>query len=54
MNNTTNKPTIKLSYFKIVNSPAMIKQEAWRQKQIQKYYYDGRPLYGKYNPNFYR
>ena len=27
-------------------------QEKWRQKQIKKYYYDGRPLFGTYKSNF--
>jgi hypothetical protein len=34
-------------------SPAMKKQEKWRQKQIKIYYYNGRPLYGKYEQKYY-
>ena len=52
MDNTINKYLITSQYIRRVSTPAMIKQEKWRQKQIKKYYYDGRPLFGKYIPTF--
>ena len=52
MDNTINKYLITSQYIRFVSTPAMIKQEIWRQKQIKKYYYDGRPLFGTYKSNF--
>ena len=54
MDNTINNYLIQSLYIKKMSmSPAMVKQEKWRQKQIKKYYYDGRPLFGKYEQKYY-
>ena len=57
MNNTINYPNanilnVDIRYFKRITSPAMIKQEIWRQKQIQKYYIHGRPIFGQPKNDF--
>jgi len=53
MDNTINKRFDKFYYIKRVVTPAMQKQEIWRQKQIKQYYLVGRPLFGKYEQKFY-
>ncbi len=37
---------VNTQYLRRINTPAVLKQEIWRQKQIKKYYIDGRPLFG--------
>lgn len=44
---------INARYLRRVNSPAVLKQEIWRQKQIQTYYHEGRPLFGAPKSHFY-
>jgi hypothetical protein len=50
MDNTIKQSSAILStnikYLKRVSTPAVVKQEIWRQKQIQTYYLDGRPILG--------
>lgn len=50
MDNTINQSSYILSTnikrLKRVSTPAVVKQELWRQKQIQTYYLDGRPILG--------
>jgi len=44
-------PTHK-HYYKKTISEAILKQEKWRQKQINTLYREGRPIFGKYKQNF--
>ena len=46
--NNKNFKVSKLLIEKNKESIAIIKQEKWRQKQIDIYFLTGRPIYGKY------